>query len=507
MNAVKEWRPGHYRVVCERSGRVCWDDEVRKEWDGTIVHEKYFEARHPQDLVRSRRDQKPVPIPRPEPPDQFVENYYEFGFDNGFHFNFAPDAPDTANYTKTATSSSVQGPASDFWDFTSDAKWYRNANGLLVQGSANEMVREFDMSGNLWGWLIEPKAKQNLMTYSDQFTAVDWSVISSTVTDNVIAGPTGAINAGRIVEAVGSSAHGIVNNRTLATSTVHATSCFFKAGARSIGVIRFTGTGWLNSDQAAYFDLRTGQVSDLGAGVTAYMERYADGWWRCVAVYTTAAATGTGAGTRYAMTTASNTQVYVGDGVSDIYIAGAQQEAGPVATSYIPTTTVAVTRAADRAYRLLGTEFDRTQGTYFARFRLGVGNKGGNQFVCISSDASYTNSASMLSSGTGLPQMSINSNAGFAGLSTASFVALTDRVDVRLAGGWTTDSIRTAINGSLGGLDAVAPVPLALTRMDLGTDFNGAAANSAESLWLQELHYWPEKKSDAFLQQRTSALL
>lgn len=73
MSVVKEWRPGHYRVVCERSGRVCWDDEVRREWDGTIVHEKYWEARHPQDLVRSRPDQKPVPIPRPEPPDEFVQ--------------------------------------------------------------------------------------------------------------------------------------------------------------------------------------------------------------------------------------------------------------------------------------------------------------------------------------------------------------------------------------------------------------------------------------------------
>lgn len=73
MTVIKDWRPGHYRVVCERSGRVCWDDEVRKEWDGTIVYEKYYEARNPQDFVRSRPDQKPVPIPRPEPADEFVQ--------------------------------------------------------------------------------------------------------------------------------------------------------------------------------------------------------------------------------------------------------------------------------------------------------------------------------------------------------------------------------------------------------------------------------------------------
>lgn len=504
MTVVKEWRPGHYRVVCERSGRVCWDDEVRKEWDGTIVHEKYFEARHPQDLVRSRRDQKPVPIPRPEPPDQFVENYYEFGFDNGFHFNFAPDVPDTANYTKTATSSSVQGPASDFWDFTSDAKWYRNANGLLVQGSANEMVREFDMSGNLWGWLIEPKAKQNLCLQSADLSTT-WNNTACSETVNATTAPDGTLTADKVVEDSSvTTSHLMTQAINFTAGTVYTMSMWAKAAERSWLLIAF-GAAAFSVQCGMHFNLGTGETGTVLNSATATVQRYADGWFR---ISVTATATITAAANiQLILSTGDLGTSYTGNGTSGLYIWGVQVEAGPVATSYIPTTTVAVTRAADRAYRLLGTEFDRTQGTYFARFRLGIGNKGGNQFVCYASDNSYNNSASFLSSGTGLPQMSINSGGGFAGLSTARNTALADRVDVRLAGAWQVNDVRTAIDAALGTLDPIAPLPLSLTRMDLGTDHAGASGNSCESLWLQELHYWPERKSNAFLQQRTSALL
>jgi hypothetical protein len=53
----------------------------------------------------------------------------------------------------------------------------------------------------------------------------------------------------------------------------------------------------------------------------------------------------------------------VGDGTSGIYIWGAQLEQGSTPSSYIPTTTVQVTRAADNCSRTLGAEFNAAEGT------------------------------------------------------------------------------------------------------------------------------------------------
>ena len=42
-------------------------------WDGFFVRKDFWEARHPQDFVRGRKDNQRVPIARPEKPDVFLE--------------------------------------------------------------------------------------------------------------------------------------------------------------------------------------------------------------------------------------------------------------------------------------------------------------------------------------------------------------------------------------------------------------------------------------------------
>lgn len=61
------YRPGDFWRICDISGRKVRASETVKTWDGLIVHRDEYEARHPQDFVRGRKDRQNVPEPRIEP--------------------------------------------------------------------------------------------------------------------------------------------------------------------------------------------------------------------------------------------------------------------------------------------------------------------------------------------------------------------------------------------------------------------------------------------------------
>jgi hypothetical protein len=50
------YRPGDHYVICDRTGFKVRASETQREWTGARVRRQSFEARHPQDFVRGRRD-------------------------------------------------------------------------------------------------------------------------------------------------------------------------------------------------------------------------------------------------------------------------------------------------------------------------------------------------------------------------------------------------------------------------------------------------------------------
>lgn len=68
--------PGQYNAVCDRCGFEFLSGKIKREWTGLrVCHgpgtNDCFEARHPQDFVKGRKDKQTVPWSRPEPPDVF----------------------------------------------------------------------------------------------------------------------------------------------------------------------------------------------------------------------------------------------------------------------------------------------------------------------------------------------------------------------------------------------------------------------------------------------------
>ncbi len=63
---------GDANSICDRSGFKVKKSTTRKEWNGLIVRDKDWEARHPQDYVRGRQDPQSIREPRPEPANYFL---------------------------------------------------------------------------------------------------------------------------------------------------------------------------------------------------------------------------------------------------------------------------------------------------------------------------------------------------------------------------------------------------------------------------------------------------
>ena len=190
-----------------------------------------------------------------------------------------------------------------------------------------------DYSTGAEAFLLEPQST-NLITYSEDFSNSFWLIQNLSVTLNSIISPNGNLNATKLTENTSNSTHRILNSSGLIVSGNVAMSVFAKKGERNW--IRLTN----NNIRGAFFDLDNGIIGGVSTGITAKIENYGNGWYRCYISQTGVANERLGI---YTSIDGVNT-TYQGDGTSGVYIYGAQLEQQSYATSYIPTSGAAATR-------------------------------------------------------------------------------------------------------------------------------------------------------------------
>lgn len=76
MGRDLHFKGGSFYRVDDRTGFPTRAERTRREWNGLIVGDQYWEARQPQDLVRGVPDYQAVPEPRPLAPTAFVGPLY-----------------------------------------------------------------------------------------------------------------------------------------------------------------------------------------------------------------------------------------------------------------------------------------------------------------------------------------------------------------------------------------------------------------------------------------------
>jgi hypothetical protein len=241
--------------------------------------------------------------------------------------------------------------------------------------------------------LVEPAAT-NLAFHSEIWASGNnWTLDAVTrVTGSTSAflAPDGTFTANALSPTSANVFHGLYSNsstqNTYISGTIYTQSAFFKQGTGVAGryvQLTYTGGGQFTQNGYANFDLQLGTVAVVSGtsadtNRAARIENYGNGWYRCSFTATCNAA-GNGIGVLPVLVNASgNTRAQSFAGVTGdiLYGWGAQFETGSIATSYIPTTTAAVTRNADVITNnqfvipnLIGailTEFESpTSGTYF----------------------------------------------------------------------------------------------------------------------------------------------
>jgi len=361
-------------------------------------------------------------------------------------------------YTPLATTSGgvVLGASGDFNVTRNTTATRVNANGLIESVASGIPRLDYPIGGGCPALLVEPAAT-NALSYSEEFDNAAWGKSAMTVSTGTTAlftAPDGTTNADKIIATSGNVAHNI--NRSGIASAAYTFSVFAKAGEESVISL------WLRGASVrAEFNLVSGTVSNITT-TSARIENYGNGWYRCTVYDSTAGTT--------AHVYGRGGAAYAGNGSDGFYLWGAQLETGSVATSYIPTTTAAVTRNAD-VVTLSGAVsgcIGQTQGTIYAEVDI-------RNFVTFSRIVSLSN---------GTSSNTINLQLFLDGAVKRLRVGLTflgsGQVDIlgampnpvnKIAVGYKQNDFVVYLNGSSVGTNTSCSVP-AMNKIDLG-NFNG----------------------------------
>lgn len=343
-------------------------------------------------------------------------------------------------------------------------------------------------TGESLGLLVE-EARTNLVTYSEQFNDASWIVDGTTVTENSIVAPNGALTGDKLIETATTAAHRIYDELGVAVSTAYTASVYAKAGERSW--VSLSGP----TNNRAWFNLATGAVGTVNAGLTASIQAVGNGWYRCFVTQTTGSTQGY---LDVGIASADNTYSYTGDGTSGIFVWGAQLETGTFATSYIPTTGSTVTRAGD-VTDITGINFsswfNSSAGTVSVSTKtLGILPAAGARGAWSINDNTFTNEMSLLNLGIYYRGFAKSGNISFDGLwlNSTEFPSITTGVSYDATGASWNYNGTTPTNSSTAGA-------FSATQLEFGND----AQNRRGSTYIKRFTYWPFRLPDDQLQAIT----
>jgi hypothetical protein len=367
-----------------------------------------------------------------------------------------------------------------------------NAQGFIETVADNVPRLDYPLGGIANGCpalLVEPSAV-NLTVQSENF-GTTWGLVQllafgsgSVLNTTATLDPYGTNFADFIVANTVLDQHR-VEQTTVSAAGSYTFSVFLKAGGYGFGRLRIGGIG-------ATFNLTTGAVSSTDTGIVSSIQSYGNGWYRCIISKAASIANEIVRVNIFQ----SGSGDFAGNGTSGIYIFGSQYELGAVATSYIPTTTQAITRGVETIIKTgVSSLIGQTEGTIYVE--LDMRNFVTNAMACFVSDGTGFNSISVQ---IFAPPNSIRVGISRLGVGQIDFIVPMPSGVNKVALGYAQNNVAIYLNGTSVATSAVCLIP-ATSRVDLGSRIGtGSYLNDR----IRSLAIYPTRLTNPQLQALTT---
>jgi hypothetical protein len=301
-------------------------------WNGHIRRLAYFDRRLPNATLQAITSSTPPTV------------YGNLKLDNGTRAAAIAGVSPTLDYRFAREKREIETVSlTDKLTYTGGNGTFVGSDGFIQRAITNVPRFDHDPLNRRSLGLLSEVERTNLLVRSEEFDNASWTKSNASITANSVVAPSGLVTGDKLIENTASSTHLCTQNTTLTANTAYALSIFAKVQERTQVAIQTSAVGnWANSVFTS-FDLSLGIVIS-GTGVISLA---GNGWYRCSINSTFGPANASGGINVFLINNGFSS--YTGDGTSGLYLWGAQLEAASAPSTYIPTTSAAVTRTADSA--------------------------------------------------------------------------------------------------------------------------------------------------------------
>jgi hypothetical protein len=343
------------------------------------------------------------------------------------------------------------------------------------------------------GLLIEEQ-RTNLLLYSEDLSTV-WNLGTGTVQSNTWTAPTGNLTGD--IFTIGSDSTTPSQSTTITASATYTLSFFVNKPLTTAAFLRLR-FGTAAGSISAFVDTSTMSFGVVQAGIVAnYIKQIQNNIYQVSVRFTYGATDGGSRSLAISGVVANNSSVP--DTGKNIAIWGIQYELGAFPTSYIPTTSATVTRAADNA-SMVGSNFsswyNQSGGTLVVNGDT-VSNSGNRVYFDVGANGAFGTTAYTVQTSTYVGLLPGAAPVNMT--STVTTTALTNKIATAMQ---NNNSI-IAVNASLGVVDAACTMPASATTLTVGgTQFGGTFGNYLNG-HIQSIKYYPTRLPNADLQRLT----